>query len=200
MIAEDESSRFDWDAAKERLRVAEESLSRSDQLSPEQAGQLLRQRAADLARHGGDQVNADDVLNVVRFDLGGQDIAMAAEYVMELLVLDSVTPIPQSPAHFVGITNLRGHVTAIVDLCVLLEIPREPQVCRQALIVGRDEPEFGIAVDGIEHVSALRRSELVASAVTAHQDLISGLTGDGLILIDAQKLIDCPDLYIDDLD
>ena len=125
---------------------------------------------------------------------------MAADYVMELLVLDSVTPIPQSPSHFIGITNLRGHVTAIVDLCVLLEIPRDQQVCRQALIVGRDEPQFGIVVDGIEHVTALRRSALVASAVTAHQDLISGLTPDGLIVLDAQKLLDCLELYIDDLD
>ena len=172
MIADDEASRFDWEAAKERLRVAEESLSRSDQLSPEQADQLLRKRAADLAHHSDDQVDANDILNVVRFSLGSEDIAMAADYVMELLVLDSVTPIPQSPAHFIGITNLRGQVTAIIDLCVLLEIPREQQVCHQALIVGRDQPQFGIAVDGIDHVTALRRSELVASAVTAHQDLI----------------------------
>jgi chemotaxis signal transduction protein len=83
---------------------------------------------------------------------------------------------------------------------VLLEIPREQQACHQALIVGRDEPQFGFVVDRIEHVAALRRSELVASAVTAHQELISGLNPDGLIVLDGEKLIDCPDLFIDDLD
>jgi purine-binding chemotaxis protein CheW len=200
MIAGDEASRFDWEAAKERLRAAEESISRSDQLSPAQANQLLRRRADELARADGEEVNSEDVLHVVRFRLGDENIAVAADCVLELLVLESVTPIPQAPPHFIGITNLRGHVTAIVDLCVLLEIPRENRVRRQALILGREETEFGIAVDGIDHVTTLHRSELVGSAMTAHQDLIKGLTADGLLVLDGQGLLDCPALYIDEID
>jgi purine-binding chemotaxis protein CheW len=200
MIADDQPSRFDWEAAKERLREVEKSLASSDQLTSEQSARLLQRRAKRLAQVSESPIDTGGTLEVVCFQLGVERIAVAADCVMELVTVDSVTPIPQSAEQFIGITNLRGHVTAIIDLCVLMEIPRDDQPRHQALVLGRDEPEFGIAVDGVDHVRTLRLTELVPSPITAHRELIMGITSDGLLVLAGDQLIDSPSLYINETD
>jgi len=175
-------------------------MFQSDQKSPEQSAELLRQRAVQLARVSEKEVDTADLLQVVCFRLGSETVAIPADCVLELLTLDGVTSIPSSAEHFLGITNLRGHVTAIVDLCRLLDLPRENVARHQAIVVGKEEPEFGIAVDGIDQVKMIRRSELFATATATHRELVLGVTSDGLLVFDGEQLLTCESLYIDQTD
>ena len=171
-----------------------------DQLTSEQSAILLRERAAELAKVADDDQQTDGLLEVACFLLGDETVAVPTDCVIELLTLDSVTPIPQASKHFVGITNLRGTVTAIVDLCQLMGIPRDRSFRHQALVLGRDEPEFGILVDGVDHVVSLRPDDLVASAITNHPELVLGISPDGLLVFDGKQLLTCPMLMIDEVD
>lgn len=171
-----------------------------DLLNSEQSARLLQQRAEQLAKSAVQPIEFGDTLEVVCFQLGAERVAVAADHVLELLTIDAVTPIPQSPLHFIGITNLRGHVTAIIDLCVLLAIPREDRKRHQALVLGRDGPEFGIAVDGVEHVSTIRLSELAPPPPTTHRELFMGVTPEGLLVLSGDQLIESSLLTINEMD
>ena len=101
MIARDEPNRFDWDAAKRRLDDALRSLSESDQLSPEQSQNVLRERARQLAQPPDTQPDTSEVFEVVGFKLGEESFAIATRYALELIEPRKVTPIPQAADHFV---------------------------------------------------------------------------------------------------
>ena len=200
MIADEQPSQFDWAAAKKRLREAAQSLETADQLTGEESMRLLDRRAVDLARVDESAAESDDLLQVISFQLGDQKVAIPTDYVMELRVLEFVTHIQRAADHFVGITNLSGSVTAIIDLSVLLEIPCHDQPAGKALVVGREEPEFGIAVDRVDHVQTLKRSELISPPVSPHRELMLGMTAAGMLIFAGDQLVESTSLYINEID
>ena len=88
---------------------------------------ILRERAERLAR---EEPPAPEgaLLDVVAFPLGGEPFAVGALHVGEVLPLRGVTPLPGTPPFVAGILNLRGTLVSLVDLRVLLHMPREEEV------------------------------------------------------------------------
>ncbi len=201
MIAADntDAKAFDWGEAKRRLEEARKSLLDTENLTPGQSEQILNERAQQLARVPKQTLDNSEVLEVVQFRLGGEMYAIGSEYVLELTFPNAITPIPHTEPHFVGVTNLRGEVTAVVDLGNLLGIPSEHEQRVQVLVLGRDRPEFAILVNGIEHVVSLRRDQLLdpIGVAGSYRDLMIGCTKEGLIVLGGDALLRCEDLYVD---
>ena len=190
---------FDWDDAKRRLEEAGKTLLDTDSLTPEQSAQVLDERARQLARVPDQTLDNREVLEVVRFRIGSEEFAIGSEYVLELTRPNAITPIPQLEPHFVGVTNLRGEVTTVIDLGKLLGISADDEQKLQVLVLGRDRPEFAIRVSGIEHVVALRRDELLEPMGVAgcYRDLMLGCSKEGLLVLNGEALLGCEDLYVD---
>ncbi|TWU20526.1 purine-binding chemotaxis protein [Novipirellula galeiformis] len=196
---------FDWADAKQRLEKGRRSLLDAEQLTPEQSQQVLQERARQLACVPAQALDNRQVMEVVRFRLGREEFAIASEYVLELTYLSATTPIPQTPPHFVGVTNLRGEVTAIIDLGKLLKIPPDADHSNaseqptQVLVLGQERPEFAMVISGMEHLTILRRDELLdpVGVTGSHRDLMLGCTKDGVLVFSGEALLRCDELNVD---
>ncbi len=60
------------------------------------------------------------------FRFGERTAAIVAEDVVEVFSLDNITPVPRSPRSVLGITNLRGTISPVVDLISLFKEPPPP--------------------------------------------------------------------------
>lgn len=50
------------------------------------------------------------------FALGGETFAVDALQVQEIVLFQKMTPVPHSPAHILGLINLRGQIVTALDL------------------------------------------------------------------------------------
>ncbi|NND95759.1 MAG: chemotaxis protein CheW [Pirellulaceae bacterium] len=201
MISSDDqpSNRFDWENAKRRLDQSRRSLSDAENLTADQCNHILQQRAAQLAHVPEQPLDTSQVVEVVRFRIGTEAYAIATEWVVELMRPSEITPIPQTEKYFVGVTNLRGEVTAVVDLGVFLGVASDPEASKQLLVLGHEKPDFAIKIDSIDHVLLLRRDQLLdpGGVGGSNRDLMVGCTDDGLLVLSGEELLKCEALCVD---
>ncbi len=139
------------------------------------------------------------MLEVVRFRIGREQFAIATRFVLELRQPESITPIPDIEDHFVGVTNLRGEITTIVDLGRFLGLQSAPQQNTLLLVLGNNKPEFAILVDGLDHVTTMRKEDILqpGGGLGNIVDLLVGCTSDAVMILDGDAVLRCDDLYID---
>lgn len=91
------------------------------------------------------------------FYLGKEEFAIQVSSVREIIGLQDITPVPQTPVYIKGVLNLRGRIIPVIDLrkkCGLPEVEYGPQAC---IIVVRVEKKssgmpMGVVVDGVSEV------------------------------------------------
>ena len=111
-------------------------------------------------------------IDIVEFELSGGRYAMDIGMVREVVEMLPITPLPKTPPYIIGIINLRGEVTHVVDLAVLLgEGVRKDRTGQKIIIVPPDAAHgehLGIIVDNVRSVT-----EIGARQVTALGDEIN---------------------------
>lgn len=85
------------------------------------------------------------------FSVSGQTLALPAERIAEVIAAPPITRVPLAPPGLRGLANVRGAVTPILALDVLLDAPQSG-AGRQIVVVDDDAP-IGLMVD---HVVGLR--------------------------------------------
>ncbi len=80
---------------------------------------------------------ADETLDVVVFELGGQLFGLAASDVRELVRAVAVVPLPRAPAVVKGVINLRGQVVPVLDVRARFHLPPREIEPPDHLIVAR---------------------------------------------------------------
>lgn len=86
------------------------------------------------------------------FTLGAEEFGIPLLSVKEVIAMPEFTPLPQSPAHFLGIMNLRGQVISVIDLRTKLGI-KPKELSETAVIICDLHPNnIGIVVDSIDRV------------------------------------------------
>jgi purine-binding chemotaxis protein CheW len=96
---------------------------------------------------------------VIEFLLGSQHFAVDLFKTKEIINVPEITPVPDTPRAVLGIFNLRGVITKILDLRTLIHIP--PEDSRRAHIIVLDfayskEP-LGLLVDNVLSVVSYSR-------------------------------------------
>ena len=94
------------------------------------------------------------------FSLGKEDFAIPLLTVREVIGLPEITPIPQMPAHFLGVVNLRGSVISIMDLRNKLGI--KPTISKETSIIILDlgKLHLGVVVDCINSVLLIEKDKV----------------------------------------
>jgi chemotaxis signal transduction protein len=88
--------------------------------------------------------------------LAGREYAAAFGQVVAIDHLPSWTPVPHAPDWLLGVCNLRGDITSVVDLRGFLGLPPAEQPERARLLVIRAaEVVVGLVVDGVIGLRAL---------------------------------------------
>ncbi len=141
---------------------------------------------------------------MLTFLLGGESYGVDILRVKEIRGWSAVTRIPQSPAHMLGVLNLRGAIVPIIDLRLRFNLPSADFSPMTVIIVlslqmAGSTRDCGVVVDGVSDVVDVPASDIKPppSIGTDHSaDFISGIaTIDDKMLI----VLNVDDLLVRDL-
>ena len=97
----------------------------------------------------------------VGFRLDGQRYAFPIEQIQEIVLPQPVTPLPETAAYVLGVTNLRGTIIPVIDLRLLLSLSASADDASQrVVIVNVDGRTMGCVVDSVSQVIRLDEREL----------------------------------------
>jgi purine-binding chemotaxis protein CheW len=203
MIAQQQSRTgdTDWRELRERLGRAVSAIEESVRLSPKRAKEVMEERTRALARVPTQPARATDILEIVTFALAQEYYGIEARYVREVIRLNDFTPIPGTPDFFVGVTNLRGEILAIVDLRKFLGVaPAGLSDLSRVVVLGVERAEFGVLADAMHGVATLPLDGLLeppGSVSGVGREYLCGVTKDALVVLDGAVLLNDTRLFID---
>ena len=117
-----------------------------------------------VSAHDDNQIgkNSEQLLT---FILAGEEYGVDILRVQEIKGWDSVTPIPNTPKHILGVINLRGTIVPIIDLRLRFNLESIPYGPTTVVIMLKVKSEdrtrtMGIVVDGVSDVYNLAQDAM----------------------------------------
>jgi purine-binding chemotaxis protein CheW len=116
------------------------------------------------------------------FHLGQEEFGIRVLIVREIMGVQNITAIPQTPLYVKGVINLRGKVIPVVDLRLKFGLPPQEYTQRTCIIVVRIEGDsgpllMGIVVDGVAEVLNLAGADIEDAPDFGDQTAASYLLG-----------------------
>ncbi|NOT58184.1 MAG: purine-binding chemotaxis protein CheW [Deltaproteobacteria bacterium] len=163
-------------------------------LTVEQQQQLLQTRARLLARPRTKRTDTDGAtFQVVEFLIGTDHYALDAAVLREVSQMKEITRIPGTPPHVVGVMNVRGLMIALIDLRLLLGLPRETATEQhRVLIIHSQGKEAGILTDGTLGMRALPLDTIhpvPPMVMETRAAYLRGITSEQLVILDPDKIL-----------
>jgi purine-binding chemotaxis protein CheW len=116
---------------------------------------------------------------VVEFVIGEELFAVNLFDTREVITTPEVTPIPNAPPFITGMIDLRGVITNIIDLRVMMHITRESTGKKQSRVIVLDktvsEKMIGILVDDVYSVTTYNKNDIDQeshSSSKSHRDIL----------------------------
>ena len=110
-------------------------------------------------------------IQIVNFTIGEVNYGVPVEQVREVRDMQTVTPVPGSPAFVEGVTNLRGQIITVMDLRKRLGLPQKDGAGEKILIIDLGKHAIGVVVDSVTEVSTIRGNDIEKnSEVTSSLD------------------------------
>ena len=99
------------------------------------------------------------------FQLGKEEFGIRVLKVREIMGIQDITAVPQTPGYVKGVINLRGKVIPVVDLRLKFGLPEIEYTQRTCIIVVQVEADshnmlMGIVVDGVAEVLNLAPGDI----------------------------------------
>ena len=99
------------------------------------------------------------------FQLANEEFGIRVLKVREIMGLQEITAVPQTPPHIKGVINLRGKVVPVNDLRLKFGVATAEYTQRTCIIVTQVQGEsgpilMGIIVDGVSEVLNLTAAEI----------------------------------------
>jgi len=127
------------------------------------------------------------------FTRGARELALPISAAREMLGGDeSLTRVPQSPPHLIGVLNLRGDLLPVVCIDSWLGLPeRSLALSDQIVVIDRGVATLGIVVDRVRDVRTLQNRDIRPDA--AQGPIFRG-TWEGveerIAILDAERLVE----------
>lgn len=155
---------------------------------------ILTERAKSIAGKNFNKTPlTGETITVVEFLLAPESYAFEEKYVTEVLTLKEITSIPGTPSFVMGVINLRGRIVSIVNLKSLFNLKeRGLTELNKVIILKNEKMEFGILADSITGNKTIALNTISPPPLTIDSigaEYISGVTPDGLILLNAINLL-----------
>jgi purine-binding chemotaxis protein CheW len=140
------------------------------------------------------------------FQLANEEFGIRVLKVREIMGLQEITAVPQTPMHIKGVINLRGKVVPVIDLRLKFGLDAAEYTQRTCIIVTQVQGEsgsvlMGIVVDGVSEVLNLTAPEIedtpdFGEEVTGQFLLgMAKVKGKVKILLDIDKVLASQDLH-----
>ncbi|WP_243370328.1 chemotaxis protein CheW [Geotalea sp. SG265] len=135
--------------------------------------------------------------------LGGETFAFETGYASEVIRVPKLVKIPRVQELLTGVFNLRGEITAAIDIRPLLGLPQLPLTPLSRIVVVKAAPFVtGIIAEKVEGVRPLPMNAIepaVTSLDEKQREYIRGqLHVDGMLImmLDMAKLLQAPDIVV----
>ena len=158
-----------------------------------------------VANESSAQTDARAVKNLT-FQLANEEFGIRVLKVREIMGLQEITAVPQTPGHIKGVINLRGKVVPVVDLRLKFGLDAAEYTQRTCIIVTQVQGEsglilMGIVVDGVSEVLNLTGPEIedtpdFGEAIAGGYLLgMAKVKGKVKILLDIDRVLSTQDLH-----
>jgi len=139
---------------------------------------------------------SDRQILVISFVVSGSLFGLETSLVQEVVRLTTVTPVHHAASSVVGVMNLRGHISTVIDLSARLGLGHvELEGDRRIIIVEWRGERVGLVVDTMEDVLSVDRESIgpapenVRSA-QSHRMLGVFRNGDRIVaMLDLDKVL-----------
>jgi purine-binding chemotaxis protein CheW len=191
---------IDWADLHVRLDAAQAAREQAWAPGADETKRILRERALALAAEPGETQNLADSIEVVEFSLAHEHYAIESAYVREVYPLESLTPLPCTPAFVLGIVNLRGEIVSVIDLRKFFDLPQTglPDL-NKVIVLESANMVFGLLADAIVGVRRIALSEIQPTLPTLNgirERHLKGITAERTVVLDAAKLLADEDIVV----
>jgi purine-binding chemotaxis protein CheW len=127
------------------------------------ARNATRSGSAAAASEAEDEVISDE-LQLVSFDVAGQEYAITIEDVQEIVqVPEQIIHVPHSEAHVLGVMTLRNRLLPLVSLRRMFSLPnQDANEHSRIVVVSLGSASVGIVMDNVNEVLRVMKSEVDA--------------------------------------
>ena len=133
--------------------------------------------------------NYDDVTQLVGFMLGHEEYAVHILGIQEIIKPIEFTRVPGTPAHILGVFNLRGSVIPLIDLRQKFGLPAVRRTDETRYIVMKNSHnEAGFLIDSLTEAIRLKKADIALPPETLQggdSKMIDGIgkQEDGIVTI-----------------
>jgi len=184
---------IDWSDIRQRMEAASAAIGHAALPDAEETRRILTIRARALGRKFGSVEVIGECIEVVEFVLAQERYAVELQYVRDVYPLEQLTPVPCTPAHVLGIVNLRGEILSVIDIKKFFDLPDKGLTdLNKVIVLDSGRMRFGILADAIIGVHAIPLTNIQASLPTLtgiRDEYLKGVTPDRTVILDAEKLL-----------
>jgi purine-binding chemotaxis protein CheW len=116
-----------------------------------------------------------------------------SRYAREVAPISELTPVPGTPAHVLGIINVRGQLLFVIDIKRFFDLPEKGLTDLNKIVIVHSETiGFGILADQIVGARTIDVDALQTSLPTLtgiREDYLKGITADRTVVLDAERLL-----------
>lgn len=99
------------------------------------------------------------------FQLGSEEFGIPVLKIREIMGIQEITTVPQTPSWMKGVINLRGKVIPVIDLRLKFGMPTVPYNQRTCIVVAQVQTEseqilMGLVVDEVSEVVNISAGEI----------------------------------------
>jgi purine-binding chemotaxis protein CheW len=170
-----------------------------DTASQERVQHILEARARALAKPQDAELRRG-VKEVLVIRVGDERYGIAIEHVREVRSLESVTPVPGLPPLWAGLVNLRGVLYPVLDTADYLRLNPDGDK-REIVLVSSPTVIVGMTADEVFGMRSLMPAEIgppLEAKGDTENGVVSGVTADLLLLLDAEAMLRDPRLVVDE--
>ncbi|MCW6061918.1 chemotaxis protein CheW [Clostridium sporogenes] len=131
-------------------------------------------------------------MQVVIFKLNNEQFAVQTDKIQSINDAMEITRVPKAPTHIKGLINLRGNIISLLDINLLLDIPKGDKSQNNIIILEMEDELVGIAVDDVYEVLDVEEKLIERSSDERRKEYIEGIINfqDRIVtLIDIDKLL-----------
>jgi purine-binding chemotaxis protein CheW len=147
--------------------------------------------------------SAEELLECLVFVLGGERYAFETQFATEVIRIPKLVRVPTAQSLIKGIFNLRGEITAAMDIRGMLELP-EPELPASGRIIVVRSQQFatGILAEaalGVQGLSFSCYEPAVAAGSGQRRHYVRGHFNDDagcVVLLDIEALLAAPEIIV----
>jgi purine-binding chemotaxis protein CheW len=150
--------------------------------------------------HSGAQKQDQRVGKYLTFGLGNEEFAIQVLGVREIMGIQEITAVPQTPAYLKGVLNLRDKVVPVVDLRLKFDMPELAYTPRTCIIVAQIESQGGMLQTGMSQAGMLQtgmsQAGMSQAGMSQSSMLMIGIIVDSVtevLTLQANDIEDTPD-------